>query len=160
MRMGSSPIGENASPVHVKIIFLQGNGNVDLGLPQPVCLPGTRVEPDTVSLMTVTKFSTSITLRGAGYSYPLLAQNAVNTTGGIMQISPIPPYFVYDGFEIYLDAALVLERVMSVNPSVNNMFNPLKFLLSACVSEHNSGNCKPYLVVIALSAASNMSAQR
>ena len=127
MRMGSSHIGENESPVHVKLIFFQGNGNTVLGQPQPVCLPATVVEPKTVTVMTVDQFSASINYKGAGYSYPLLAQNAVNTTGGIMQISPIPPYFVYDGFEQDLDAALVLGCVMSVNPTINNMFTHLNF---------------------------------
>ena len=49
-----------------------------------------------------------------------------------MHIAPIPPYFVYDGFEQDLDAALVLERVMSVNPSINNMFTHILFLISYC----------------------------
>ena len=68
------------------------------------------------------------------YSYPLLSQNAVNTSGKIMQISPITLYFVYDGFEQDLDAALVLELVMSVNPYVNNMFTHLGFFKCVFVS--------------------------
>ena len=104
MGMVSSPIGANASPFDGKLIFLQGDGNADLGPPQTVCLPAIVVEPKTVSVMTVYQFSKIITSKGAGYSYPLLALNAVNTSGEIMQISPIPPYFVYDGFEQDLDA--------------------------------------------------------
>ena len=134
MGMGSIPIGANASPVGVKLRFLQGEGNADLGLPKPVCLPATLVEPKTVAVMTVAQLSTSIISKGAGYSYPLLARNAVNMPGGIMQISPIPPYFVYDGFEKDLDVALVLERVMSVNPSANNMFTHLNFFKCLLVS--------------------------
>ena len=99
-----------------------------------MCLPYTVVEPKTVSVMTVAQLSTSITPRGARYSYPLLALNAVNTSGEIMQIAPIPPYFVYDGFEKDLDVALVLERVMSVNPSANNMFTHLNFFKCLLVS--------------------------
>ena len=79
--MGSSLIGGNASPVDGKLIFLQGDSNADLGLPQPVCLPDTGVEPKTAAVMTVAQFSTSITSKGSGYLYPLLARNAVNTTG-------------------------------------------------------------------------------
>ena len=81
MVMGSSLIGANASPVDGKLVFLQGNGNTDLGPPQPVCLPATVVEPNMVAVMTVTQLSTSITSKGSGYSYPLLARNAVNMTG-------------------------------------------------------------------------------
>ena len=132
MGMGSIPIGANASPVGVKLRFLQGEGNADLGLPKPVCLPATLVEPKTVAVMTVAQFSTSITSKGAGYLYPLLTRNAVNTSGEIMQTSPIPPYFIYDRFEKNLDTALVFERVMSVNPSINNMFTHILFLISDC----------------------------
>ena len=132
MGMGSIPIGVNTSPVYAKLISLQGNGNTHLGPPQPVCLTATLVEPKTVEVMTVAQFSTRITSKRSGYSYPLLARNAVKTSGEIMQIAPSPPYFVYDGFEQDLDAALVLERVMSVNPSINNMFTHILFLISDC----------------------------
>ena len=80
----SRPIGANASPVDGKILFFQGDGNADLGPPQPLCLPATMFEPKTVALMTVSQLSTSITSKGARYSHPLLAQNAVNTTREIM----------------------------------------------------------------------------
>ena len=73
MGMGSSLIGATASLVDGKILFLQGDGNVDLGTPQPECLPATVVEPKTVAVMTVAQFSTSITSKGAGCLYPLLA---------------------------------------------------------------------------------------
>ena len=99
-----------------------------------MCLPATVVEPKTVEVMTVTQFSTIINSKGAIYSYPLLARNAVSMSGEIMQIYSIPPYFVYDGFEKDLDVALVLERVMSVNPSVNNMFTHLNFFKCLLVS--------------------------
>ena len=127
MGMGSSPIGENASPVDGKLLFLQGDGNTDLCPPQPVCRTATVVEPNTLAVTTVSQFSTIIDSKGAGYSYPILARNEVNRTGEIMQIDAIPPYFVYDRFEKDLDAALVLERVMSVKPTVNNMFTHLDF---------------------------------
>ena len=77
-----------------------------------------------------------------------------------MHIAPIPLYFVYDGFEQDLDAALVLERVMSVNPSINNMFTHLELFLSACLSAHNAGDCKAYLAGTALLAAPSMPARR
>ena len=77
-----------------------------------------------------------------------------------MQIAPIPPYFVYDGFEQDLDAALVLERLISVNPSVNNMLTHLKLFLNSCLSEHNAGDCKPYFVGTALLAAPNIPERR
>ena len=51
-----------------------------------------------------------------------------------MHIAPIPPYFLCDGFEQDLDADLVLERVMSVNLTVNKMFTHLKFFRCVLVS--------------------------
>ena len=71
MVMGFSPIGANASPVDGKLIFLQGDGNVDLGPPQPVCLPATVVEPKVVAVMKVAQFFTSITSKVSGHPYPL-----------------------------------------------------------------------------------------
>ena len=73
MGIGSSPIGENASPVDGKLLFLQGSGNTDLGPPQLVCLPATVVELNMAVVMTVAQFSTRIISKGAGYLYPLLA---------------------------------------------------------------------------------------
>ena len=67
MGMGSSPIGANASPVDGKLIFLQGEGNANLGPTQPVFLPDTVVEPNTVAVMTVDKLSTIITSKVSGY---------------------------------------------------------------------------------------------
>ena len=81
MGMGYIPIGANASPVDGKLIFLQVKGNADLGPPQPVCLTATVIEPKTVAVMMVAQFSTSINSKVEGYSYPLLARNAVNMSG-------------------------------------------------------------------------------
>ena len=98
MGMGSIPIGANTSPVDSKLIFFQGDGNMDLGPPQGVCLPDTMFEPKMAAVMTVAQLSTIITSKGAGYSYPLLARNAVNMSGETMQISPITLYFVCNQF--------------------------------------------------------------
>ena len=40
---GSSPIGATASPVDGKLLSLKGDGNNDISLPQPICLPATMV---------------------------------------------------------------------------------------------------------------------
>ena len=125
MEIGSSSIGATASPVDGKFLLLQGDGNADLGPPQPICLPTTLVNTNLVAVMTETQLYTSITQKGAGYSYPLLDRNTVTMSETIMQMAPIPPYFVYDGFEQDLDTALGLERIIGVNPTVNDMFTHL-----------------------------------
>ena len=50
--VGSSPIGAMASPVDGKLLLLQGDGNLDIGPPQPICLPATMVEAQQVATMT------------------------------------------------------------------------------------------------------------
>ena len=110
--------------------------------------------------MTETQFSTDITQKRAGYSYPLLARNYVTASDTFMQMALIPPYFVYDGFKHDLDAALVLERILGVNPTGIDIFRHLSNILWACLLSHNSGDSKPYVVGTALSAAPSMPARR
>ena len=69
---GSSPIGATASPVDRKLLSLQGYGNNDIGLPQPICLPATMVEKQTVAPITKDQFSTELTTKVVGYTYSLL----------------------------------------------------------------------------------------
>ena len=114
---GSSPISATASSVDRKLIFLQGDGNNDFGPPQTFCLPATMVEKQTVATMTKNQFLTALKTKGVDYTYPLLDRIAVTTTEEIMQVAPIPPYFVYDGFDNNLDVACVLKRFMAVNPT-------------------------------------------
>ena len=58
----------------------------------------------------------------------------------IIQVAPIPPYFVYDGFDNNLDAACVLERVMAVNPTETEGTKHIKKFLRACLTVHNAGD--------------------
>ena len=94
IKIGLSPIGATAYPVYGKFLMLQGDGNADLFPPQPICLPTTLINTNLVAVMTETHFSTAITQKGAGYSYPLLDRNTVTMSKTIMQMAPIPPYFV------------------------------------------------------------------
>ena len=57
--------------------------------------------------MTEAQFTTTITAKGAAYTYPLLAKSNVMNTDRTIQMAPIPPYFVYDGFENDLDVDLI-----------------------------------------------------
>ena len=58
----------------------------------------------------------------------------------IIQVAPIPPYFVYDGFDNNLDAACVLERVMAVNPTETEGKKHIKKFLRVCLTVHNAGD--------------------
>ena len=90
-------------------------------------------------MMTKNQFSTALTTKGVGYTHPLLNLIAVTTTEEIMQVAPIPPYFVYDGFDNNLDATCVLERVMAVNPTETEGMKHIKKFLRACLTAHNAG---------------------
>ena len=61
--------------------------------------------------------------------YPLLQRLNVKNTDETMQLAPIPPYYVYDGFEKDLDAACVLERIMTINPTETEILKHLKKFL-------------------------------
>ena len=96
--IGASLIG-NTSPLDGKFLSLHGEGGNDLGNPDTLVLPGSIRTKVDVLTMTATQFSTALTEKGANYSHPLLARARVAETSSLMQISPIPPLLVYDGFE-------------------------------------------------------------
>ena len=66
MGVGSSPIGSMASPVDGKLQLLQGEGNLQLGPPQPLFLPSTMVDKQNIATMTEEQFSTTLTTKGTG----------------------------------------------------------------------------------------------
>ena len=76
--------------------------------------------------MTEEQLLDALTLKGENYPYPLIKNNEVTTTVEILKLTPIPPYFVYDGFEQHLDAGEVYERLMKHNDVKNNMYSTLK----------------------------------
>ena len=118
---------------------------MDIGTPQPIFLPATMVEKQTVATMTENQFSSTLTTKGAGYTYPLLNQIAVTTMEDMMQMAPIPSYFVYNRFDKDMDAACVLERVMLVSPIETDGIKHLKKSLQECLTSHNAGNKNPYV---------------
>ena len=160
MGFGSSPIGVAASPVDKKILFMYGDGNNDVGPPQALCLPPTMVDKKPIVTMTELQFSTQLTAKGVGYTYPLLPRSAVTGSEELIQIAPIPAYLVYDGFEQDLDAACVLERVLSVNPTETDNIKHLKKFLRACLSAHNSADNKPYVSSTVFSATATVPARQ
>ena len=111
--MGSSPIGATQKLVDGQLLFLQGDRNADTGTPKSACFLPSLIAVKTVSVMSEAQFSSTLMSKGAGYSYPLVAKNAFSTTADIIQFAPIPEYYVFDAFEQDINAALVLERVMS-----------------------------------------------
>ena len=110
-----------------------------------MCFPPSLIAVKTVSVMSEAQFPSTLMSKGTGYSYLLVAKNAVSTTAGIMQFAPIPAYSVYDAFEQDLNTALVLERVMRDSSVASNMMTHLKYFLRACLSSHNASDNKPHI---------------
>ena len=77
-----------------------------------------------------------------------------------MQLAPIPPYFLYDGMEQDIDAALVLERALSTSDASSRYFDHLTSFLRACITSHSLGDNKPYLMTSDLSNVLSLPARR
>ena len=108
--------------------------------------------------MAEAKFAATITYKGAAYTYPFLEKSNVINTKKNMHMAPIPPYFVYDGFENDLDAALILELIMSSSSTTSNIFTHLQYVFGACLTSHNAGDNKPYVGSNELTEAHSMAA--
>ena len=150
--LGATPIGRSVSPTDGKLLVLQGDGNAELGPPVPMCLPADMVTENIVAAMTTAQFSSQLHRRGTNYSYPLLSRRAVTDTVETMMLAPVPAYLVYDGFEDDVDAALLLERVMTNEVIDTDCGDHLEGFLRACLSSHNAGDSKPYVTDASFSA--------
>ena len=151
--VGSSPIGATASATDGKLLLLQGDGDAECGPPSPLCITKAATETQIVAAMTHEQFSATITGKGSGFSYPLLARNAVSNTATVMALAPIPPYLVYDGFDTDLNAAEVLERVLKDSEATSDMFKHLQDFLRACLTAHNAGDNKPFVPSASMTGA-------
>ena len=78
--------------------MLRGEGGPDAGFPNVLTLLASIQQPAAIATMTVEKFSASMTSKETTYSYPLLARSNVGDKTELIQIAPIPPFLVYDGF--------------------------------------------------------------
>ena len=88
--LGYSPIGAKPTQVNGKLLFLHGGGNKEFGPPQPLCLQSSMVERKIMAVMTEAKFTTTITAKGAAYTYPLLAKpNVTNTEQSICMVCSV-----------------------------------------------------------------------
>ena len=95
--------------------MLSGEGGPYLGCPNVLNLPASIYQSESIATMNVKQFSAKVTEKGTTYSYPLLVHSNVGDTTELLQISPIPSFLVYDGFEKDLNAAEVLVRVLSMD---------------------------------------------
>ena len=143
--MGSSGIGKT-SPIDKKLLWLNGDGGPEIGAPTAITIPAEARDSNKVACMSEEVFEQRLRDKGgASYTWPLATRNNVTTSEEVMQICPIPAFLVFDGFEVDIDAALILERVLtSAHKDTPMMVHASKFL-RCCLSSHNSGDNKPYL---------------
>jgi hypothetical protein len=157
--IGASGIGRTEN-TDDQLLLLQGDGGGDLGTPRPLTLPKTVLNRAEIASMTEAQFTAALTTQGNNFTYPLVARLHINTTQNLMKLAPIPPFLVYDGINQDLNAANILERLMTINTDDIPMYDHLKNFLRACVSSHHLPNNKPYLPLEALLAPPSASALR
>jgi hypothetical protein len=142
MGVGSSSIGA-ISAIDNQLLFLSGDGNADIGPPSPILLPTTAADTREVLTMTVDKFNTALTTKGADYSWPLVKRSDAandNNTVNVMQIAPIPSFLILDGFHQDIDAAELIERIRSLDDNDGEMLQHAINFLAACLTGHNIGD--------------------
>ena len=69
----------------------------------------------------------------------------VNTEDDIMKIAPCPAYFLYDGFNTDLDAAMVYERLMDCQHPSPMLTHALMFLRSCMIGGWRQADTKLYV---------------
>ena len=143
---GSGGFGNATRDLDGKILALTQDGGKDLGTPHPVILPRDVLERHDVPAVSMEQFHQKITAAGGEFDYPLLQRRSINTIVGILKIAPIPAYMVYDGFHRDLNAADVLERVLSMEGhDTAAVLLHLKKFLRAVLSGQNANDAKPYI---------------
>ena len=114
------------STIANQYVMISGEGGLDLGLPNVLTLPPSIHQPTFIVTITVKQFSTKVTEKRTTYIYHLLARSNVSDTTEILQVTPIPPFLVYDGFEKELNAAEVLEQVLAMNRAGDGPYMTLR----------------------------------
>ena len=143
--VGASGIGANSS-IDGRLLFLQGDGNNDIGAPSPLTLPPTVLDTNTTICMTREQFDSTLATQGATYSWPLTTRiraHAESNTVDIMQIAPVPAFLVLDGLVGDIDAVELMERIDALADATQAMYTHLKSFLLACLTSHNQGDKCP-----------------
>jgi hypothetical protein len=141
---GSSAM-DVVTPLDDKVLCLTGDGHPTMGPPTPMCLPNTLLTKHEIFHMSVDQFKAKLTEKGQNYTYPLFPRNQATQASQIMCLAPIPANIVYDGFEGDLDAALVLERLMSIDVDNSDMLTNVQTFLLACLTSQGQNDPKPYV---------------
>jgi hypothetical protein len=145
MGIGSCRIGEN-SPIDGKLLLLHGDGNREIGAPNPLVLPAQYLDKTEKLCMTRAQFDANLAATGGAYTWPLtprIRAHEENNWVSIMHIAPIPSFLVLDGLVSDIDAAELIERVDGLDDSTGDMYSHLKDFLLSCLTGHNQGDVSP-----------------
>ena len=133
---GTAGIGR-VSPVAGKLIALTGEGGGEIRPAQTIVLEASLKDKVCMKNITTAQVATVFRLGTHRIDQPIkkaLEVNGEQTT--TMKIVPIPPYFVYDGFEQDLDATMVYKRVMHCQEHDSPMrTNVLEFLCTCMIGQ-------------------------
>ena len=145
--IGTRGFNNTNNAVAGKVLALTHDGGGPEGPPQVMILPKSVLERKNVPALTLDRFKIKLAAEGSTYTYPLVRRNdnQVNIVN-ILQVAPVPPYLVYDGFQHDLDAADLLERIIGMtNDTVSDMRTHLESFLRACLTAQNVMDNKSYM---------------
>ena len=137
----------SSSPLDDKFLALSGEGDEEVGPPELHVLPSTLTTAKDLLHPSDTTIKEALTTKGANYGKHLLAPRAVPAASkkATYLIAPLPAYFIYDGFEQDLDAALVYERLLEADDAAPMIKNAQQLLRAALVGPLRVNDTKPYL---------------
>ena len=145
---GTAGIGR-VSPVAGKLLTLTGEGGGEIRPAQTIVLEASLKDKVCMKNITTAQVATVFRLGTHRIDQPIkkaLEVNGEQTT--TMKIVPIPPYFVYDGFEQDLDATMVYKRVMHCQEHDSPMrTHVLEFLCTCMIGQWRTKDIKPFLPV-------------
>ena len=143
MGYGTQGVGPG-SPIANKFLALFGEGGHNIGLP-PVLIFDVNVRtiaqvltPDDATVQTAFQ-------NGHVLGRSVVRANNVTTQTNIIQVVPIPAYFVLDGLEDDLEAAVVYERLLQSTHVSLMRTHALAFLRAVLVGNFRQVDDKPFV---------------
>ena len=140
---GTAGLGQT-TPIDNKFIMLHGEGNnTDIGYPDVIMMNNNIRKQTEVLNPSDATVQDLLTTKGENFGNHLTPPRLVTTKKKIMNIAPIPSYFIYDGFEQELNAADIYERLLqSAHPS-EMLTHAASFLRSVLVGPFRNDDNKP-----------------
>lgn len=146
---GTADIGTE-STIADKFLALSGEGSATLGPPDLRVLPPSLSETKDFLSPTDDEIKDALTQRGPNFGPHLIAPRLVrgDNKESLLRIAPIPAYFVLDGFEHSLDAAMVYERLLACTHESDMLTHARSFLRTALVGPFRANDDKPFVAPV------------